>query len=1274
MQKNYDHTTEDNLYANWKESGKMRADNQSKKKSFTIPLPPPNVTGQLHLGHAAMLAIEDIMIRFKRMTDHEVLWIPGTDHAAIATENVVLKHLKAKSREEYSREEFLEHCKDFAAEKHETICHQMEKMGAWLDWSREAYTFDNERNFSVNRIFKMLYEDGLIVRGHRMINWSIGAQSVISDDELEYEDIKEPFYYIKCGEFVVGTVRPETKCANSPVVVHPDSEYVKIQISTTDKEKFIISKYLLDDEDQFKKVFNLVGEDLKFKVLETFKGKDIEGQEFEYETYAGKRKFHVIADSVIDPHKGSGAMTISCNHSADDYDLGKRLDLDEFFFDKIDMEGKMTDISGPCKGMSITEARKASGKLMENMKLLVGKDSTYQHRVPLCYRSGCVVEPMISPQWFISVEKEFEDKFSGEKTTLKKQMQEAVRGGHVKIIPQKFEKEYFRWIDNLRDWCISRQIWWGHRIPVWYDENQKIHLPTERKLVFARHGQSQANAGNIFQGSGSDTSLTEKGQKQARKLADNLLSSGEKFTKVICSDLKRASETGQIIADKLGIKNIETWSELREMSFGDLDGKTKQEVFGKEITTVSDELPFIFDDNIGDNFEAIIKKRQKVLEKLKNEDGNILIISHETTLATIFATHKLGERLCRDTFQLFSKNFEMKNSETQEILDFIAPKTETKHNEIIWARHGQTDAGKNKIIKEPNDPINESGIMHAEVLATSLKKRNITKIISSNSKRALQTAEIVAKRLNLKVEIWHEFNAVDFGKIEGTAQDPNKMTLERAIEEGTGESTDSIFARTEKGLAKLKKVNTPSNILVITHRSIYSAVEALEENTKTLDLLLSKRRKKTDAHFGILGESTFQYKNTKSSALKQDEDTLDTWFSSALWPFSTVGWDGEENKNPDFQKFYPNSVLETGWDILFFWVARMIMFGKYATGKYPFHTVYLHGMVTDEHGKKMSKSKGNGIDPLDMIKDFGADPVRLSLVIGSTPGQKIPIGENKIKGYRNFVNKLWNAGRFVEMQLEQNSTKYISSSIKDLEINSLAEKWILSQFSKTAKAVKKDLENYQISSAGDKVYHFVWGEFCDWYIEASKVSPNPDFLASLYGEILKLVHPLCPFVTEQIWKDLFGQKDKLLLEQSFPALDFQDKNAVAEFEKIQTIVNEIRSLRADNKLNPKEKLKVSGKISDKQSQKLIENLAGVEFADFQDTNTQKIIVENIEIVVAIPVDEARQQKELDNLKKEISALEGRLSNKKYVDNAPEKLVNETKDSLKKAKEKLKKLE
>ncbi len=1088
MEKAYDHNaTEDGIYKSWEDSGNMRADQTSAKKSFTIPLPPPNVTGQLHLGHAAMLAIEDIMIRYQKMTGKEVLWLPGTDHAAIATENVVLKHLGLKNREEMSREDFLKECRKFAQEKHDRIVHQIKKMGAWLDWSREAYTFDDARNHAVNTIFKQLYDDGLIVRGHRMINWSVGAQSVLSDDEVEWEEGNSIFYEFWCGPFVIGTVRAETKCADSPVVVHPTAKYVRAK--NAEGQECIVTEGYFKGHTRLKK---------DFEIEKIVKGKDLVGMKFEAETYAGKRKFWVLADEMIDPEFGTGAMTISTAHDPHDFELAQKYDLP--LPQKIDFNGKMTEIAGPCSGLPVAEARKKAGEILEEKHLLLEK-RPYVNRIPLCYRSGTVVEPMLSPQWFVSVEKEFTDKFTGKKTTLKKLTQEAVRDGHVKIIPKQFEKVYFQWIDNLRDWCISRQIWWGHQIPVWYDEKGEISTVGSRKTIdFMRHGESEWNAQGIIQGQYIEGNhLTEKGRDQAREKAKTLKKG--KFKKIISSDLPRARETAEILRAELGIETeVEVWSELREWNTGTATKKTIKEIFGTD-TFPYDQMVEKFETGAfgpeADTPERLLNRVKIVLKKLENEK-DVLVVSHGGFLGTM-------------------KKF-LQDGHLDKLSDFF---------------------------KQQWDPQN-------------------------------------------------------------------------------------------------------------------SAVIALP-----------------------------------NSYLRQDPDTLDTWFSSALWPFSTLGWPGSVHKpnsplvkgelegvSADFSKFYPADVLETGHDILFFWVARMIMFGRYATGKCPFHTVYLHGLVTDEHGKKMSKSAGNGIDPLEMIDEVGADAVRLSLVIGTSPGNPIPIGKAKISGYRNFVNKLWNAGRFVQMTCEQNPPQspfnkgedgLASSPVKGrlggVSPKSLADKWILSRFSQVSKEVATHLQKHEISSAGDKVYHFVWDEFCDWYIEASKVEKNPAFLKHIFLEILKLTHPLCPFITETLWNELVN--DGFLVDQEFPQSNFQDKESLTMFSSTQKMVTEIRRVRADNQLNPKEKLSIS--TSGEVHAELLTTLAGVKFESVDKKSSTKIVVGKCEIFVQIPIDEKRIAREKEALKSQIKSLESRLSNKGYTDKAPAHLIEQTQKELKEAQEKLKKL-
>ncbi len=1095
MDKAYNHlNSEADIYKAWEDSGAMRADETSDKPPFTIPLPPPNVTGELHLGHAAMLAIQDIMTRYKKMQGHEVLWLPGTDHAAIATENVVIKHHGKTSREQWpTREAFMGDAKAFADQKHNNIVNQMKRMGAWLDWSREAYTFDESRNFAVNKIFKDLYKDGLIERGYRLINWSTGAQSVISDDELEYDEAKEPFYYIKCGKFIMGTVRPETKCANSPLIVHPDEDYIEFENSTG--ENYIVIKRLYDDKEKLFKTLNFLDRDAKYEIISTNKGSDLVGQKFTAETYAGERDFFVIADEIIDPEKGSGAMTISASHSADDYDLAKRLKLDEFFIQKIDFAGNMTDVAGPVAGMFVKKARNVSGKLLEEKGLLVGKDTNYSHRVPLCYRSGCVVEPMISPQWFIMVEKEYTHEVDG-KTTLKKQMQAAVRGfkgedPSVQIIPERFNKEYFRWIDNLQDSCISRQIWWGHRIPVWYDEKNQIHLAEEQEIIFVRHGESVGNRDEKVQGL--DDPLTEKGQAHARDMIEVLKS--EKVGVIVTGKSARNTETADIIAAGLGVKVVH----IEELSSYDT-----KEVAGMTI----------------------------------EEIGRVAAIKY-----------------CK--------------------------------------------------------------------------------------------------------------------------------------EHGKGENFEVFVERLRIGLEKLKEVRSNGKIVFVANRSIYSVLQVLRDGGETSEIF-EKRSKNSKLPHGLIDRwPIFQAPDVPN--LRQDEDTLDTWFSSALWPFSTLGW--PNNDAPDLQKFYNNSVngqgtdvLETGWDILFFWVARMIMFGRYATNKFPFHTVYLHGMVTDEHGKKMSKSKGNGIDPIGMIEKFGADAVRLALVIGSSPGNPIPIGENKIKGYRNFVNKLWNATRFVGMQSENTETGLYERTVPLRAVSenlSLADAWILSRLSVVSTEIANHLEAYEISAAGDKIYHFVWNEFCAWYLEAAKVEPNLEVLRFVLAEILKLTHPLCPFITEQCWQELFDENS--LMAATYPVAGFMSETAIENFETVQNIVSAIRTIRAEKGINPKDKI-MAGIKSDEAhiaaSRALIAALANLsEFevganlvAPEQRATT---MVDGLEIFVEVPFDEDAERARIEKLKleleKKVAGLKGRLSNSSYTDKAPAHLVAETRKHLEQAELELKTL-
>ena len=684
--------TEPKIYSLWEKSGFFNPDNllRTDKGPFTIIMPPPNVTGVLHMGHALMLTIEDLMVRYKRMQGFKTLWLPGTDHAAIATQSKVEKEIskkEGKNRNDLGREELLKRIGIFAKESHDTITSQIKVLGASCDWSREAFTLDARRTLAVNTVFKRMYDDGLIYRGSRIVNWDPKGQTVISDDEIVYEEEKTTLYYLKYGPFTIATARPETKFGDKYVVMHP--------------------------------------EDARYKDYE-------HGQEIELEWISGPIAATIIKDESIDMEFGTGVMTITPWHDVTDFEISERHSLDKEQI--IDKFGKLLPIAGDFAGLKITGARAKIGERLREKGLVI-KDEPYTHNVATAERTGGRIEPQIMKQWFINVNKPIEDR--GGKT-LKELMREPVEKGEIKILPDYFNKTYFHWIDNLRDWCISRQIWYGHRIPVWYRSTEA-------------HG-------------------------------------------------------------------------------------------------------------------------------------------------------KQGEE-------------------------------------------------------------------------------------------------------------------------------------------------------------------------------IYSGIEA-----------------------------------PKGDGWVQDEDTLDTWFSSGLWTFSTLGW---PEKTKDLETFHPTDVLETGHEILFFWVARMILMTKYILGDNPFKTVYLHGTVRDEKGQKMSKSLGNGIDPLDVAKEFGADAGRMALIIGNTPGTDTRIWNDKIKAYKNFANKVWNITRFV---LSQENTGELKTDL-------------INEFHALVMEVTSDMDNYRFYLAAEKVYAYVWHRFADEIIEESKDKEGYGAtLNYILENSLKILHPFMPFVTEEIWRTLYNGERILMVE------------------------------------------------------------------------------------------------------------------------------------------------
>lgn len=853
ISKNFDHHLEDSIYKKWEESGAFQPKPGEANETFTIIMPPPNATGTLHMGHASMLAIEDIMIRQKRMQGYETLWLPGTDHAAIATQDKVegiLFNQTGKNRHDLGREAFLEKVDEFVKESQNTIIKQTKKMGASCDWSKMKFTLDPDLKESVSEMFINLYNDGLLYRGGRIVNWDPKMQTTVADDEVEYEEEVTNFYYFQFGPVVIGTSRPETKFLDDTIVVHPDDKRYKHLI----------------------------------------------GQEFEVEWIEGKIKATVIADESIDMELGTGAMTISPAHSFVDYEIAQKNNLK--YQQIIDLNGKILEsASKQCAGLDLKEARKKVVQILKEKDLVTDVQNNYRHKIAVNYRGGGVIEPQIMDQWFIDVNKEVID-WEGQKLSFKQIMQKVVQDNQIEILPKSQEKVYFDWINKLNDWCISRQIWYGHRIPAW---------------------------------------------------------------------------------------------------------------------------------------------------------------------------HKNGE---------------------------------------------------------------------------------------------------------IKVQ-----------------------------------------------------------------------------------------------------------KESPGKDWQQDPDTLDTWFSSGMWTFSTLGW---PNKTEMLEKFHPTDVLETGYDILFFWVARMILMTTYATGQVPFKTVYLHGLVRDKNGDKMSKSKGNGIDPLDVIEKYGTDAVRLSLFMGTRPGQDSRIYEEKISSFRNFVTKIWNSARYTILNLDLDKVNK-TPDFKEINLSE-ADKWILTLTQNKIQEITDLLNSYRLSEAGTKIYDFLWNDFCSWYLEMSKQQQNPEVLFYVLSTILKLLHPFVPFVTEELWKNL--GYETLLINEAWPKYNQEliFNQATEQIEHLNLTIRNIRSLMADFDISRDSHVSIQTSHTNlfQDNADVIKHLAKIEKLEItQEAKQEKVIAQivdknttiflHLDQNIDIEAEKEKMQTEVDNLNKYILGLESKLANTSYVNNAPEHIVQETKDNLAESQAKLDKI-
>ena len=847
---------EDKWYKIWEEKGYFNAQHNSEKPGYSIVIPPPNVTGILHMGHMLNNAIQDTIIRYKRMTGFEALWMPGMDHAGIATQNKVERMLadQGTSKEEIGREEFLKKTWEWKEKHGGLITKQLRKLGVSLDWDRERFTMDEGLSEAVKEVFIKLYNEGLIYRGEYIVNWCPKDKTALADDEVDHEEkngkIWEIRYPVKDSDevFVIATTRPETMLGDTGVAVNPNDERYK----------------------------HLIGKTVILPLM--------------------NREIPIVADEYVDMEFGTGVVKMTPSHDPNDFEVAKRTGLE--FLNIFTEDAHINENGGKYQGLERFAARKAILADLEEQGLLVGVKE-HKNAVGHCYRCGTIIEPRVSTQWFVKME------------PLAKRALEVVKNGQVQITPKRWEKVYYNWLENIRDWTISRQIWWGHRIPAYYAPDGTVFV-----------------AKNL-----------EEAQAQAK------------------------------------------------------------EKFGESVT------------------------------------------------------------------------------------------------------------------------------------------------------------------------------------------------------------------------------------------------------------------------------------------LREETDVLDTWFSSALWPFSTLGW---PEKTPELEKFFPTNALVTGADILFFWVARMVMMSLYITDEIPFNYVYLHGIIRDEKGRKMSKSLGNSPDPLDLIDKYGADAIRFSFLYNTSQGQDIHFSEKLLEMGSTFANKVWNASRFVLSNLEDFDT---ATTIDKIELK-LEDKWILRKELKAIKAISEYMENYELDNAAKVAYEFFRGDFCDWYVEIAKtrvygVEAGVDkvtaqwVLRHVLESGLKLLHPFMPFITEEIWQKLEVEGESIMISQ-LPKVTENEINKIdvtveKEFEFLKEIVSAIRNIRGEANVSPAKKIEVIFKTANENEKTILENnakildkLANVEKYEFNIEIPKLVgfkLVESTEIYIPLAdlIDKekeiAKLEKDIEKTQKELDRVLGKLSNEAFVSKAPQAVID-----------------
>ena len=836
---------EDRIYDFWMQGGYFHANRDETKKPYTIVMPPPNITGQLHMGHALDETLQDILIRWRRMQGYDTLWVPGTDHASIATEAKIVEAMRQEgiTKEQIGREAFLERAWAWKEKYGGRIKEQLKKLGVSCDWERERFTLDEGCSKAVREVFVSLYEKGLIYRGERIVNWCPHCKTTISDAEVEFEEKDGFFWHLRypfedgSGYLELATTRPETMLGDTAVAVHPDDE----------RYKAFVGKTL---------ILPLVG-----------------------------RRIPVVADSYVDMEFGTGVVKITPAHDPNDFEVGLRHHLE--VINVMNDDGSINENGGKYAGLPGLEARRQIVEDLKEQGFLVSIEPI-RHNVGTCYRCHSTIEPRVSKQWFVKME------------PLAKPAIEVVRSGKTKFIPERLEKVYYNWMENIKDWCISRQLWWGHRIPAWY-----------------------------------------------------------------CAD-----------------------------------------------------------------------------------------------------------------------------------------------------------CGETVVARETPDTCPHCGGHH----------------------------------------------------------------------------------------------------------------------------------------------------------LHQDPDTLDTWFSSALWPFSTLGW---PDKTPDLVHYYPTSTLVTGYDILFFWVARMIFSGIEQMGETPFSTVFFHGLVRDSQGRKMSKSLGNGIDPLEVIQQYGADALRFTLITGISPGNDTRFSDERVQASRNFANKIWNAARFIRMNIDG---KAVPDQLPDTLLPE--DEWILDTFNTLCREVNENLEKFEIGIAAQKIHDFLWDQFCDWYIEIAKIRLNGEeeaaaqqvrqVLVWVMNRTLALLHPFMPYITEEIWQALPHEGEALMIS-GYPAFDpaLSFPESAARFGSVMAVVRGVRNRRSEMNVAPSRRAMLHIATEKPElfsgNEKLFERLAfasGVEIAPSFDldgavtivTPDAKVFIQMGELV-DVEAERRRLEKELATAQKGYDNAQAKLSNEKFISKAPQKVVD-----------------